>query len=130
MYEAVTEGFRVRVEPTFLEDRSSPAEGLFFWAYAIEITNLGVDTGTLRTRYWRIIDAAGKVEEVEGPGVVGEEPELPPGAQFSYTSGCPLPTPSGFMQGHYIFEIDGAKDLEVKIPAFSLDSPYASTSVN
>lgn len=130
MYEAVTEGFRVRVEPDYMEERSSPEDDLYFWAYTVEITNLGLRTGTLRTRYWKITDAKGKVEEVRGPGVVGEEPELPPGEQFVYTSGCPLPTASGFMQGHFVLEMGNGEDLEVAIPAFSLDSPHEARSLN
>lgn len=130
MYEQITDGFRVRVEPDFMDDRSSPSDDLYFWAYTVEITNLGLRTGTLRTRYWRICDSQGKIEEVRGAGVVGEEPELPPGEQFVYTSGCPLMTPSGFMEGHYVFEMTDGESLQVAIPAFSLDSPHASTSVN
>ncbi|MEL7542353.1 MAG: Co2+/Mg2+ efflux protein ApaG [Pseudomonadota bacterium] len=130
MYEAVTEGFRVRVEPDYMDDRSSPEDDLYFWAYTVEITNLGLRTGTLRTRYWKITDAQGKVEEVRGPGVVGEEPELPPGEQFVYTSGCPLPTTSGFMQGHFVLEMVDGEDLEIAIPAFSLDSPHEARSLN
>jgi len=130
MYEALTEGFRVRVEPAFMGERSSPDEDMYFWAYTVEITNLGLRTGTLRTRYWRIVDSQGKIEEVRGPGVIGEEPELPPGEQFVYTSGCPLKTPSGFMEGHYIFEMKDGDSLKITIPAFSLDSPHAPTSVN
>lgn len=130
MYEQITEGFRVRVEPDFMDERSSPKDDLYFWAYTVEITNLGLRTGTLRTRYWRICDGQGKIEEVRGAGVIGEEPELPPGEQFVYTSGCPLATPSGFMEGHYVFEMNDGENMQVAIPAFSLDSPHASTSVN
>ena len=130
MYEQITDGFRVRVEPDFMDNRSSPSDGLYFWAYTVEITNLGVRTGTLRKRYWRICDAHGKIEEVRGAVVIGEEPELPPGEQFVYTSGCPLTTPSGFMEGHYILEMIDGESLQVEIPAFSLDSPHATNSVN
>lgn len=130
MYEQITDGFRVRVEPDFMDERSSPSDDLYFWAYTVEITNLGLRTGRLRTRYWRICDAQGKIEEVRGAGVIGEQPELPPGEQFVYTSGCPLSTPSGFMEGYYIFEMTDGDNLKIAIPAFSLDSPHASTSVN
>ena len=130
MYEQITDGFRVRVEPDFMDNRSSPSDGLYFWAYTVEITHLGVRTGTLRKRYWRICDAHGKIEEVRGAVVIGEEPELPPGEQFVYTSGCPLTTPSGFMEGHYILEMIDGESLQVEIPAFSLDSPHATNSVN
>lgn len=130
MYEAMTDGFRVRVEPEYLDDRSSPRDGLYFWAYTVEITNLGLRTGTLRSRYWKIVDGQGRVEEVHGAGVIGEEPELTPGEQFTYTSGCPLTTPSGFMQGSYRFEMADGGALEVEIPAFSLDSPHGSGAVN
>src|SRR5215468_9547407 len=97
MYRAVTRKIEVTVKPRFLADRSAPDKGQFFWAYTIEISNNGPHTVQLKTRYWHITDAFGRVQEVRGAGVVGEEPVLEPGASFEYTSGVPLPTPSGFM---------------------------------
>ncbi len=95
MYEQVTRSIRVRVAPKYLDDRSTPEEDYFFWAYTIEISNRGSDPVQLKSRYWRITDAKGHVEEVRGPGVVGETPTIEPGRSFTYTSGCPLRTSSG-----------------------------------
>lgn len=123
MYEATTHGIRVKVEPQFLEHESDPDAGRYFWAYTIEITNESARTVKLRTRYWQITDAAGRTEEVRGPGVVGETPVLEPGQSFKYTSGCPLTEPSGVMVGRYGM-VDAQGDaFEVDVPAFSLDSP-------
>ena len=90
MYEAVTRGIRVRVMPQFLEEESFPEDGRYVWAYTIDIVNEGSETVQLRSRHWRITDANGRLEEVRGPGVVGQTPVLEPGASFRYTSGCPL----------------------------------------
>ena len=96
MYRAVTRKIEVMVTPRFVTERSSPSNGYYFWTYTINITNLGAETAQLKTRHWRITDALGRLQEVKGPGVVGEEPTLKPGESFEYTSGVPLPTPSGF----------------------------------
>ena len=101
MYRAVTRQIEVQVAPRYLADRSSPENGYFFWAYTITLTNRGGETVQLKTRHWRITDANGKLQEVRGAGVVGEQPVLKPGANYEYTSGVPLPTPSGFMTGSY-----------------------------
>jgi ApaG protein len=130
MYEAVTRGIRIRVTPQYLEDQSSPEESEFLWAYTIDIANESDDTVQLRSRVWRITDGHGQTEEVRGPGVVGETPVIRPGTSFTYTSGCPLRTPSGIMVGSYQM-VDGKGQLfDVEIPAFSLDSPFALRSVN
>ena len=130
MYQATTHGIRVTVEPQFLADRSSPEQNRYFWAYTVEISNLGKTRVQLRTRHWRITDARGHVEVVNGPGVVGEEPVLKPGAAFTYTSGCPLTTASGIMAGSYQMEGAGGERFNVEIPAFSLDSPYEAKQLN
>ena len=101
MYRTVTRKIEVTVTPRFLPERSSHEKNYFFWSYTIEINNRGEETVQLKTRHWRITDAFGRVQEVRGAGVVGEEPVLEPGATFEYTSGVPLPTPSGFMVGTY-----------------------------
>jgi len=101
MYEAVTRGIRVTVKPQFLADRSSAVDDRFFWAYTIEIANLGTATVQLKTRHWKITDGRGQMQEVRGPGVVGEQPVLKPGEKFEYTSGVPLSTPTGLMTGTY-----------------------------
>lgn len=129
-YEAVTRGIRVTVEPHFLAEKSDPSSNRYFWAYTVEITNLSQETVQLRNRYWRIVDAFGRTQEVRGPGVVGEEPVIPPGESFEYTSGCPLTTPSGFMVGTYEMETPRGDMVTVDIPAFSLDSPGERRTVN
>jgi ApaG protein len=123
MYSAVTRGIRVTVKPQYLADRSSAEDGRFFWAYTIEIANLGTVTVQLRSRHWKITDGQGNLQEVKGPGVVGEQPVLKPGERFEYTSGVPLTTPTGMMQGTYQMVADGGENFDVEIPAFSLDSP-------
>ena len=129
-YEAVTSGIRIRVQPLYAEDQSSPDEDYYFWTYTVEIANEGEETVQLRSRVWRITDAKGRVDEVRGPGVVGQTPVIAPGQSFSYTSGCPLPTPSGIMVGSYQMAGQTGKLFDVAIPAFSLDSPFTLRSVN
>jgi len=123
MYQAVTRGISVTVTPRYMPEESSPDQGRYFFAYTVEIINGSLDRIQLRSRYWRITDEHGHVQEVRGAGVVGEEPVLGPGERFSYTSGCPLPTPSGSMQGTYLMETDGGDTFDAEIPAFSLDIP-------
>ena len=130
MYERITRGIKVIVRPQFLEGQSKPEEGHFVWAYTISLENHGREAVTLRTRYWKITDAFGKVQEVRGAGVVGEQPTLKPGDSFQYTSGCPLKTPSGFMVGAYQMQAEGGELFNVDIPAFSLDSPHEKHSIN
>ena len=130
MYRSTTRQIQVTVEPSFVEAESSPDEGRYFWAYTIEITNLGEEVVQLRSRHWQITDANGKTEEVNGPGVVGKQPVLKPGEKFAYTSGCPLSTTSGIMIGTYQMENDQGEHFSIGIPAFSLDLPDARKTVN
>lgn len=130
MYKAITRGIAVSVEPSFLDDQSKPQEHYYMWAYRVRIENLGTETVQLRTRYWRITDAMGRVQEVRGAGVVGEQPVLRPGESFDYTSGTPLPTPSGFMVGTYQMETGDGQHFDVAVPAFSLDSPHQPVKLN
>jgi ApaG protein len=123
MYRATTNDIEVSVEPFFMPERSEPDESRYFWAYRVTIANQSETQVKLLSRYWRIVDARGKVEEVRGPGVVGEQPELSPGDSYQYTSGCPLTTPSGIMQGHYTMSDGRGRTFDVQIPAFSLDLP-------
>ena len=125
MYRATTRNIEVTVTPRFMSDRSAPEKGQFFWAYTIEIANNGGETVQLKTRYWHITDAFGRVQEVRGAGVVGEEPVIPPGESFEYTSGVPLQTPSGIMAGRYGMVTDDGENFDIDIPAFSLDSVHA-----
>lgn len=130
MYRAKTRNIQVTVTPRFMADRSAPGRGQYFWSYTIEIANLGRETVQLRTRYWHITDALGRVQEVRGPGVVGEEPVLAPGESFEYTSGVPLPTPSGFMTGSYGMETEEGERFDIEIPAFSLDALDGRRTLN
>lgn len=130
MYKAVTRDIEVSAEPFYLEDRSDPAQDHFVWAYRITIANHSTGLVKLLSRYWRITDATGRVEEVRGPGVVGEQPELDPGDSYQYTSGCPLGTPSGIMVGRYTMADTHGNRFDVDIPAFSLDVPGTARSLN
>lgn len=130
MYRAVTRKIEVTVTTRFVSERSSPTNDYYFWAYTIDIANHGDETVQLKTRRWRITDARGRLQEVEGPGVVGEEPVLAPGQSYNYTSGVPLATPSGFMTGSYGMVNAHGEHFDVAIPAFSLDCSYASRTVN
>lgn len=130
MYRAVTRQIEVSVEPFYLADRSEPDESRYFWAYRVTIDNQSPEFVQLLSRYWHITDGRGRVEEVRGPGVVGEQPELDPGDSYSYTSGCPLSTPSGIMMGHYTMRNERGEMFDIDIPAFSLDIPGRSQLVN
>ncbi|MDA1325631.1 MAG: Co2+/Mg2+ efflux protein ApaG [Proteobacteria bacterium] len=130
MYTSTTRSIRVSVEPTFLDDQSSPTEDHYVWAYQVRIENDGSETVQLVNRHWRITDARGRMQEVQGEGVVGEQPTLQPGQAFEYTSGTPLGTPSGIMAGSYEMENTDGERFEIEIPAFSLDSPYQARRLN
>jgi ApaG protein len=130
MYKAVTRGIRVTVMPRFVEEESSPDNGRYFFAYTVEITNLSTERVQLQSRYWRIVDGRGHMQEVRGPGVVGEQPVLGPGETFSYTSGCPLTTADGTMEGTYTMTTAAGETFQADIPAFSLDSPFAKRVMN
>lgn len=129
-YEASTRNIRVSVSPQYMEEQSSPDESYFFWAYTVTISNDGEETVQLRSRVWHITDANGRRQEVRGPGVVGQTPVIAPGESFSYTSGCPLETPSGIMFGSYQMSNTRGELFDIAVPAFSLDSPFAIRSVN
>lgn len=129
-YIAATRGVQVRVIPQFDSDRSNPQRGQYFWLYSVEIRNEGRATVQLISRHWKITDAQGRVQEVRGDGVVGQQPVIAPGEEFRYTSGCPLQTPTGFMAGTYqMLGASGAR-FDAEIPAFSLDSPHMKRSLN
>ena len=122
--EAVTRGVRVRVQSEFNPDRSNPARGQWFFLYTITIANEGSETVQLLTRHWIITDADGKIEEVRGPGVVGKQPTLKPGESFEYTSGCPLTTAFGVMEGTYQMVTESGERFDAKIAPFTLSEPY------
>lgn len=130
MYQETTRGITITVRPIFLDDQSSPDENHFVWAYRVRIENHGDDTLQLLRRHWFITDGLGRVQEVQGAGVVGEQPVLAPGDTFEYTSGTPLPTPSGIMVGVYQMENKAGEVFDIRIPAFSLDSPHEKVRIN
>jgi ApaG protein len=122
---ATTQGVLVQVRSQFLEDQSQPAMRRFVFAYEVTITNNGSEVVQLRTRHWIITDGMGEVQEVKGPGVVGEEPVLNPGESFRYTSGAALPTARGTMRGSYqMHRADGAM-FDAEIAEFLLERPYS-----
>ena len=122
---ARTHGILVEVRARYLPERSSPAESRWMFAYTIRITNEGEERVQLVSRHWIITDANGREEEVRGPGVVGEQPVLPPGRSFEYTSGCPLPTPFGSMRGTYQMVTAGGDGFDAEIAPFLLAEPHA-----
>jgi ApaG protein len=130
MYSKTTRSITVTVKPFYLEDQSEPEDARFVWAYHVRIENGGKETVQLRHRYWRITDSFGRVQEVRGAGVVGEQPTLRPGEAFEYTSGTPLPTPSGIMVGTYQMESTAGETFDIDVPAFSLDSPHQQARLN
>jgi ApaG protein len=130
LYSATTREIQVTVKPFYLEAQSSPPDDHYVWAYQVRIENHGSETVQLRRRHWRITDALGRLQEVKGAGVVGEQPVLNPGEAFEYTSGTPLPTPSGIMVGSYEMETKAGESFAVDIPAFSLDSPHQAIRLN
>lgn len=130
MYRTITRNIQVTVEPRYVPEHSTPEDGRWYWSYAVEIVNLGEETVQLRSRHWIITDGLGRVQEVRGPGVVGEEPVIGPGDSYSYVSGCPLTTPSGIMVGSYRMQGTGGEVFDAAIPAFSLDLPEPRRTLN
>ena len=130
MYSEITRSIKITVRPFYLEQHSSPNESHFVWAYHVRIENGGNEVVQLRNRHWQITDALGRLQEVRGPGVVGEQPVLKPGQSFEYTSACPLTTSSGFMVGDYEMETEGGDNFLARVPAFSLDSPQETRRLN
>ncbi|MBX3512076.1 MAG: Co2+/Mg2+ efflux protein ApaG [Xanthobacteraceae bacterium] len=123
MYRATTRQVQITVTPEYSSERSEPDEDEYFWAYTIEILNLGEEAVQLISRHWIITDANGRTEEVKGAGVVGKQPLLRQGERFEYTSGVPLKTPSGLMRGTYQMVTEDGEDFDAEVPAFSLDAP-------
>lgn len=130
MYSEVTRAIAVSVDPFYVEEQSEPARNRWVFGYRVIIENRGLVPVQLISRHWRIMDGLGRMVEVKGDGVVGEQPLLEPGERFEYTSGTPLPTPSGIMSGTY--QMQGADGLwfDVEIPAFSLDAPGSRGTLN
>ena len=130
MYCRTTLEIKITVEPFYLEDQSDPSTDHFVWAYRIKIENQSPDKIQLLRRHWLITDAKGRTRQIEGFGVIGEQPTINPGQSFEYTGGAPLETPSGIMAGSYQMRGSGGNDFEVAIPPFSLDSPYQVVRLN
>jgi ApaG protein len=125
-HAAITAGITVRVAVNFLPEQSRIEAGKWFWVYHIRIENGSDETVQLLTRHWRITDARGMVNIVEGEGVVGEQPVLKPGESHDYVSGCPLTTPQGRMEGHYTFCTAAGETIEAAIPGFPLAAPASA----
>jgi ApaG protein len=125
MSDTTTNGIRVQVETRYLPDQSSPRDNQYLFAYRIKVSNEGVETAQLISRHWVITDADGHVEQVQGPGVVGEQPVLDPGKSFEYTSFCPLRTSVGTMHGTYQMVRANGDGFEAMIAPFTLATPNA-----
>ena len=127
-FEATTDNVRVVVQTFWLDDQSEPDEHRYVWAYRIRIENQGTETVQLLRRSWRIVDGQGRIERVDGDGVVGEQPLIDASASFEYMSGAALETPTGFMGGTYHMICPASRQhFDVTIPVFSQDSPHHPT---
>ncbi|MDR2046153.1 MAG: Co2+/Mg2+ efflux protein ApaG [Rickettsiales bacterium] len=127
-YTLTTNFVEVKVLPIYIEEQSIPYENCYVWMYNVKIKNKSQSTIQLLSRHWQIIDYKGKINEIAGVGVIGEQPVIKSGEVFKYTNGTYLNAPSGIMQGKYEFlNEESIKIFEVMIPPFSLDSPYVKT---
>ncbi len=126
-HSLTTQGVTVRVSVSFLPEQSEPPRGRWFWAYHIRIENEGKMAVQLISREWTISDGRGAVHEVQGEGVVGEQPVIEPGGSFDYVSGCPLSTPTGFMEGRYHMVDEAGAGFAVAIPRFPLVAPAVTS---
>jgi ApaG protein len=122
--EALTRSVRIKVQSEYSADQSAPAKNQWFFLYTVTISNEGLETVQLLTRHWIITDGTGHIEEVRGPGVVGKQPTIKPGESFEYTSGCPLSTPFGVMEGTYQMVTQSGDRFDAKIAPFTLSEPY------
>lgn len=114
---------KIKVEPQYIQKRSEPIRSIYFFSYHVTILNQGQRTAQLMTRYWHITDGNGQIEEIHGPGVVGEQPHIAPGDSFEYTSFCPLHTPFGVMHGSFQMRRDDGTHFESPIAPFRLVAP-------
>lgn len=122
---ATTEGIKIVVRAGYVPEQSSPRARRYVFAYTVTIANEGQAPAQLRSRHWIITDGEGRIEEVKGPGVVGQQPYLDPGDRFEYTSGCVLTTPRGEMRGTYQMHRPDGRVFEATISPFSLTLPYS-----
>jgi len=121
--EALTRGVRVSVQSEYSADQSSPSKNQWFFLYTVTISNEGPETVQLLTRHWIITDGTGHIEEVRGPGVVGKQPTIKAGESFEYTSGCPLSTPFGGMEGNYQMGPESGERFDAKIAPVTFSEP-------
>jgi ApaG protein len=122
---AVTAGIRITVKSRYLPDQSSPADRRYVFAYTVKVDNEGSASTRLRSRHWVITDGNGQVEEVRGPGVVGQQPQIEPGGSFEYTSGCVLRTAHGTMEGSYQMTDASGEMFDARIAPFALSLPHS-----
>ena len=123
-YAETTKAITITVEPFYLDEQSEPDDGHYVWAYHVRIENNGPKTVQLMTRHWRITDSMGHVQEIQGDGVVGEQPVLKPGEGFRYTSGAVIETPVGTMHGSYQMVAADGQQFDATIPEFVLSAPH------
>ena len=122
--DSVTGDVRVEVLSLFSVENSRPKQNAWVFQYTVRITNLGTGTAQLISRHWVITDALDHVEEVRGPGVIGQQPVLAAGESYKYSSWCPLKTATGFMRGTYQMKREGGEMFDVEIAPFALKAPY------
>lgn len=125
MSNAITNGIRVTVSSNYIPAQSAPKARRYVFAYTVRIANEGTEAAQLKSRHWIITDGNGKIEQVKGPGVVGEQPMLRPGEHFEYTSGCVLETPRGSMEGTYQMLRSDGTEFDATIAPFALMLPYS-----
>ena len=130
LYTQVTHAIHVSVLPIYLKNQSRPHDNVHVWAYHICIENKSSQAFQLLSRYWKITDALGRIQEVRGTGVIGEQPTLRPGETFEYTSSVTLSLPSGVMVGNYQMQTLDGENINVDTPLFSLDSPHETRTVH
>ncbi len=128
MTEGINQGIKIKIETIYIPERSQPEQNQYFFAYNITISNQRSEAVQLLNRHWIITNGNGEKEEVQGPGVVGEQPLLKPEESFNYTSYCPLNTPIGSMHGSYQMKTESGEIFDAEIPAFTL--AYSSTLLN
>ena len=123
-YEQITDGIRVSVRPSFSLPFSEPEAGRFVFTYLVELENRGEEVAKLLFRHWRIHDSQGEDLEVDGEGVIGQQPTLAPGRSHVYESFCQLSSPEGYMEGYYTFVRPTGEEFRVPVPRFDLKAPW------
>ena len=125
MSDAITNSIRVEVMSQYSPENSRPPQDVWVFEYTVRITNQGTETVQLISRHWIIVDGLDRIEEVQGPGVICEQPVLAPGESFKYSSWCPLKTPTGVMRGTYQMVRAGGSGFDIEIAPFALKARYA-----